>query len=216
MRKILHILLEAIFPEKCLGCKKNGVILCDLCLANIRSAERETARNIIACFDYRDPIIKKALWDLKYKNKRHIAEILGRELYSRNIEELADMKILSGIPILVIPVPLSKMRKKERGYNQAELIARHFIACAPAETFELASDAVVKIKNTPPQARIANRNKRLANIKGAFNLKENSQIRGRTIIIVDDITTTGGTINEIMKILKSAGARKITGFAVAH
>lgn len=213
---ILKILIEFIFPEKCLGCNKKGVILCDLCLSQIHSAERETARNIIACFDYRDPIIKNALWALKYKNKRHVGEILGHELYERTLEDVADIKILSGTSILVIPVPLSVARKKERGYNQAEIIAKHFIAHAPAGTFELIPDTVIKIKNTPQQARIANRNKRLVNIKNAFRIKDDVIVRGRTIIVIDDVTTTGGTISEIMKLLKKSGAKKVVGFAVAH
>lgn len=217
INKFLNIFLDVLFPEKCTGCKLKNTSLCALCLASIRHAERETARHILACFDYRDPVIKRALWELKYKNKKHLAEVLGQELYEQTLEDLADLRIFaSGLSILVIPVPLSKERRRERGYNQAELIAKYFIKNAPAGMFEIETENVKKIKNTSPQARIANRNKRLANIKGAFAVVKPEKIKGRTCIVIDDITTTGGTITEILKLLKASGAKRALGFAAAH
>lgn len=217
INKFLNIFLDALFPEKCIGCKLKNTSLCALCTASIRHAERETARNIVAVFDYRDSVIKRALWELKYKNKKHLAEVLGQELYGEMLEELSDLcTFSSGRPILVIPVPLSKDRLRERGYNQAELIAKYFIKNAPVGTFELETESVKKIKNTSPQARIANRNKRLANIKGAFDVIKPEKVKGRTCIIIDDITTTGGTITEILKLLKASGAKRALGLALAH
>ena len=185
----------------------------------MRHAERETARKIVAGFDYRDPLIKRALWELKYKGRKRIARALGRALYDRTLEDLADIRMFSmGAPILVIPIPLSKHRARERGYNQAQLIAKYFIEQNP-QLFELEINAIVKIKDTPPQARIVNRNKRLKNIAGAFSFNpkySSSLLSGRTIIVLDDITTTGGTLHEAMKVLEKSGAKKVIGFAVAH
>ncbi len=216
LKYICDGVLSLLFPDRCAGCTLSGTALCELCVRKLRTAERETARGIVAAFDYRDPIIRQVLWQLKYYRRSHLGPIVGTLLYETLIEEVSELRIFaSGRPILVIPVPLSKKRRKERGYNQAEHIARGFCESGGAN-FELCTDAVVKIKDTAPQARIANRTKRLANIRGAYHVIHPEKIRGRTIIVMDDITTTGGTITEIMNILKSSGARKAIGFAVAH
>jgi ComF family protein len=203
-----------------LGCDNRGAILCDNCIASVRRAERETDSHIIAGYDYRDPLIKKAVWNLKYYRRIHLGNKLGVMLYDVLLEDISDMReYAKGQPIYVIPVPLSKSRQKVRGYNQADRIARSFcsIGNRDSETiFELQNDVVMKKTNTLPQARIANRNERLSNIKGAFEVKNQAQISGRTIIVIDDVTTTGGTLLEIIKILKKAGAKKVVGFAVAH
>jgi predicted amidophosphoribosyltransferase len=75
---------------------------------------------------------------------------------------------------------------------------------------------VIKNINTKPQARIENRKERLKNLEGAFSVVDEQYIKARTIIVIDDVTTTGGTMNEISKILKSAGAKKVVGIAIAH
>jgi competence protein ComFC len=217
IKKIANWLLNILFVESCLGCQSKDEILCQNCLIKIRRAERETERGIMACFDYRDPLIKKAIWNLKYYRRSHLGPTLGRLLYESFIEEISDMKIFaSGQPILVIPVPLSKMRAKTRGYNQAERIARGFCDCGGVEILELKNNILIKKIDTLPQARITNRARRLKNIKSVFEIKNSESVKGRTIIVIDDVTTTGGTITEIMNILKKSGAKKVVGFAVAH
>ena len=213
-------LLDLVFSANCVGCKKKGPILCELCLLRIKHTDRERATGISAVFDYRDPIIKSAIWELKYKGKKHIAQILGETLYEYMMEELSDLhELAKGQQIIIVPIPLSKHRMHERGYNQAHLIAKYFALQAPAGMCELLTDILQKIKDTPPQARLTNRKKRLENISGAFSLNPKfdvDSLRGRTIIVIDDVTTTGGTLTEAMKILKSAGAKKVVAFAVAH
>lgn len=212
-----NFLLELLFPTKCLGCGIKNEILCDSCISKIHLAERETDKNILAVFDYRDPLIKKAIWELKYHHKRYLGEKLGLLLYEFLIEEIADMKIdVSGRTIFVIPTPISNKKTRVRGYNQAIAIAKGFCNSAPAGIFELKNKVVIKKVETIPQARLTSRSKRLQNVKGVFEIKNGDIIKGRTIIVIDDVTTTGGTINEIMKILKKAGAKKVVGFAVAH
>jgi ComF family protein len=211
-----HI-LDLLFPEKCLGCHKRGDSLCDNCISNIRQDEREMENNIYAIYDYREPLIKKAIWNLKYYHRLNLGNKLGKLLYENLLEEISDIKILaSGCPIYVIPVPISKNRMKNRGYNQAEIIARSFSTSGNTNTLELRKDIICKILDTKPQARITNRKDRLNNVKGVFGISNKSIISGKTFIIIDDVTTTGGTINEIIKILKKNGAKKVVGFAVAH
>ncbi len=220
LKKILSKLLDILFPENCIGCKQPDTLLCDQCISKIRPAERESARQILSFFDYRDPVMKEAMWKLKYGKKRHIAQILGNALYERSMEEIADMRSFTlGLPILVIPVPIHNKKKRLRGYNQAKLIAQHFVMSAPKNILEMEERIIVKTKATIPQARINNRNRRLANIKNAFAYRKDfnpHELRGRVVIVLDDITTTGGTLTEIIKLVEDAGVKKVVGFAVAH
>jgi len=210
-------ILDILFPENCLGCRKRGETICDICILKIPEAERETERNIIAIYDYRDPVIKKAIWNLKYYHRLNIGHMLGKLLYENMIEEISNIKVYaSGKPICIIPTPISKAKMKSRGYNQAEVIARGFVKNCEKGLFELRNDIVYKKFETKPQARISNRSARLNNIKNTFGIHNTEIIKGRTIIIIDDVTTTGGTINEIMKILKQSGAKKVVGFVIAH
>ena len=219
VRSIYNYTLDIIAPVLCIECKKRGEILCKNCIENLRLVERETESNIFACFDYRDKIIKRVIWNLKYHNHWSFGQKLGKLLYDNMMEEVAELQIYTqGSPIIIIPVPISKPRNKIRGYNQAEKIARGFCNSSPEKIFELRNDIVAKTKETLPQAKITNRKKRLKNIRGIFdiNIKYKKFLKGKTVIVIDDVTTTGGTIMEVMKILKKSGVRKVIGMAVAH
>ena len=217
VKRVKNFILEILFPTKCVGCGIRNEVLCNNCIFKIRLAERETDKSIVAVFDYRDIVIKKAIWELKYHHKRYLGEKLGQLLYEFLIEDIADMKIhVAGRAICVIPVPISNKKTRTRGYNQALAIAKGFCNSPEQGTFELQNKIVYKKVDTLPQARITNRKRRLENVRGVFEIKNSEDIKGRTIIVIDDVTTTGGTMNEVMRILKKAGAKKIVGFAVAH
>lgn len=216
-KQIKNFLLNVLFPIKCIGCQKKDEILCINCVSKIRGAERETDKNIVALFDYRDEVIKRAIWELKYHHKRYIGERLGQLLYESFVEEIGDMKIyVPGRSIYVIPVPISSKKIRFRGYNQASYIAKGFCNQTDKDILELKKDIVIKKIDTIPQARITDRKRRLENIRGVFGIKNGEKIKGRTVIVIDDVTTTGGTMNEIMRILKKSGAKKVVGFAVSH
>lgn len=217
IKKINKFLLNILFPTKCLGCNKRDEILCNNCIQNIRPAERETENNILAVFDYRDLVIKKAIWELKYHHKKYIGEKLGELLYQFLIEDISEMRVHApGRSIYVIPVPISNKKIKNRGYNQSIAIAKGFCSQSEIGTFELKDKIILKEIDNTPQAKITNRKRRLENVRGVFSVKDKEKVQGRTIIIIDDVTTTGGTINEIIKILKKSGAKKVIGFAIAH
>lgn len=214
---IKNSLLDILFPVNCLGCQVRNEILCNNCTEMINLAERETGTDILAVFDYRDSVIKKAIWELKYHHKRYLGEKLGQLLYEFLIEYISDLKTaVSGRAICVIPTPISNEKTKVRGYNQAQAIAKGFCNSGESGIFELKNNIVFKKVDNMPQAKITNRKRRLENVRGVFAVKNPEMIKGRTIIIIDDVTTTGGTINEIMNALKKAGAKKVVGFAVAH
>ena len=214
---ILNTILDIVFPVNCIFCKKRGEDFCIDCINSAKDAERESAKWIFPLYDYRHPPIKKALWFLKYNKKKKIASIFAKIMYHIILEELSDLSIMENFknPIL-IPIPLTKKRQRERGYNQTELIAKKLIELDDNENFILKNDILIKNKETIHQANIKNRNIRLKNLIGSFIVKNKEEIKNRNIILIDDITTTGATLNEARKTLKKAGAKKIVAFTVAH
>jgi competence protein ComFC len=223
LNTILNNILNIVFPAKCISCGKTGAELCLSCLSAAPYAERENADWIFSLYDYRHPPIKKALWLLKYNGKKRLTKIFARVIYDRILEELSDLSVLENFcePIL-IPIPLSRKRYNERGYNQAQLICEEIVTLSSnlergrGEVFILETNILIKPKETEHQARIKDRRTRLKNIIGSFAVKNTEKIKNKNIILIDDITTTGATLAEAKKILKQNGARKIIAFTVAH
>ncbi len=217
----LNTILDLIFPVNCISCGQRGSDLCPNCLAEAPEALRESEDWIFPFYDYRHPNIKKAVWMLKYNGKKRLAGVFGEVIYNRILEELSDLSQMENFldPILV-PIPLSDKRLRERGFNQAEMICKKLMKLDAGNNFELENKVLIKIKETEHQARIEDRGQRLKNIVGSFaikgNQKNNERIKGRNIILIDDVTTTGATLNEAKKVLKHAGAKKVIAFTVAH
>jgi len=213
----LNTILDIIFPVNCISCGKNGTDLCLPCLLQCEQAEYQNSKWIYSIFNYRNPYVKKSIWLLKYKSRKQIATIFAMIIHDRIIEELADLIILENFkePIL-IPIPLSPKRKRERGFNQAEIICKELIKLDKNINFKLENNILIKPKDTTHQANIKNRNERLKNLINSFAVKNSEKIKNKNIILIDDICTTGATFNEAKKTLKQAGARKIIAFSVAH
>lgn len=224
----INNLLNIVFPAKCILCGKGGADLCLTCLKDAPGAERENAKWIFSLYDYRHPIIKKSLWLLKYKGKKRLANIFAEIIYEKILEELSELSVMENfIEPILIPIPLSPKRYKERGYNQAELICRELIKINNTRhgvNIKFENNILIKIKETEHQARIKDRRIRLKNLSNSFAIKNSKQnieentnlIKNRNIILIDDITTTGATLNEARKILKKSGAKKVIAFTVAH
>ncbi len=230
--RFIKSIVSFIFPPKCAGCGRPQTFLCEQCLARLPRCLDRREENIVSVFDYRDPIVKKCVHLLKYRGAREIAAVFGHVLHEALLEGLGDE--LSFHPpfgkIILTPVPLSGSRRRERGFNQAEEIAKQMAELDP-KSYELPVEPVIKIKETPTQVSVKNREKRLLNLREAFALAKspsdlpqarhrgknrNKFWRGRTVIIVDDVSTTGATIREIEKLLKKAGVARVYGMTVAH
>ncbi len=116
--------------------------------------------------------------------------------------------------VLVIPVPISRKRLKKRGFNQAEVLAKEILINLYG--YELKTDIIFKIKDRTPQASIKNRSVRLKSPEGTFKVVNEKHLLGTLCIVVDDITTTGGTINEVRRMLIASGAQDVIGVTIAH
>lgn len=212
-----NFLLNIFLPIECFNCKTKDEIFCQNCVNKTGKSKQYLEKNMMAIFDYQDPIIKKAIWELKYYHRRYLGKKLGQILYEFLIEDISDIRAMSlGRKIFVIPVPISKRKIKLRGYNQSKMIAEGFCSSNNENIFELRDNIIYKKIETIPQAKISNRGKRLKNIKNTFGIKKQGLLEGRTVILIDDVITTGATMKEIIKILKKAKTKKVIGMAIAH
>lgn len=173
----------------------------------------------VAC--YKNVIVKKAIWLLKYKKVKIIAKPLAELICERSLEDLSDLSIFYSIKeYIIIPIPISRGRLRERGFNQAELIATNLTKELGVNmamiNFSLEKNILKKIKETSSQVLAKNRTKRLLNLKGSFGIKSPEKIKGENIILVDDVSTTGATLHEASSVLKKSGARLIIPIVVAR
>ncbi len=171
---------------------------------------------IFPVWDYQHKKVKKLIRHLKNKNDFLLKREIAQYLYEEIQDYLADQNQLSFFQSpLILPVPISKKRLRERGFNQTESLAYHL---AKKIHGEYRKDILIKIKKTKKQALIHKRKDRFKNVQGAFGIAKNKEklISRRDIIIVDDLVTTGATLLAIHKVLKKHGARKIIAVTIAH
>lgn len=222
--RLWDTILDLVFPARCLGCGRSGGDVCSLCFSEFPSAERKSAGWIFPLYDYRHPPVKKALWALKYERKKTLARIFALALYDKMAEELGDTATLQNFTsILLIPIPLSPKRKRERGFNQSELLCREISDIHKERQGEdenvsltLETNVLIKQRDTEHQARIRDKGTRLRNITGSFTAINIDRVQGRNVILIDDILTTGATLSEAKKILRNSGAKKVIAFTIAH
>ena len=154
---------------------------------------------------YPDSHMEKIIHHIKYSGMRRLGTFMGRILAERiNIDQHYNY---------IIPVPLHKIRVRERHYNQSDYIST---GIGEALGIEVLSKAVSRIRYTKSQTHL-NRQQRIENVKGAFEINSDyfEKIKDKNLIVFDDIVTTGSTINEVIRILKENGAGKILAVCLA-
>ena len=167
----------------------------------VRAAPEATA-----LFPYRDDVIRALLWQLKYKNDTRSAQLFGKMLAEMYLQTLSGKYALA-------PIPLSKQRIRERGYNQVSRVAHIAVQTVPHIT--IAEDLLIRTKDTPRQTDLP-RAQRLENLGGAFAVPDSKKVIGERIILLDDIITTGATLGEAKKTLLEAGAEEVRCVALGY
>lgn len=214
-RLIIDTLFDFLFPQNDMDREINGITTENLSTKLVlhRNIDEE---NTVALFDYRDPTIKHMIWSLKYKKNRRVAEMFTKVIHDYLFEELIDNALFSNFtnPILV-PIPLSKKRLRERGFNQVAWVAKE-LEKLDSSFYTLATDILKRTKHTQSQTSIKNRQKRIENVKGVFGVTNKDVVAGKNIILLDDVITTGSTMKEARQTLLKAGARQVLSIAIAH
>ncbi len=211
--------------------QKTGEFLLDLVLPQdpeTRTIEKMTAAKALgefrparkgevwieSFFDYKDSLVQKAIWELKYRGNEKIAQLFAEVLCDHLIEEIGELGLFKNFrePLLV-PIPLSRERERERGFNQMRLVLEKIDATRLGA--EVSYKALQKIKNTKPQTSFSKKSDRLKNLSGAFAANA-PEVLDRNIILFDDVLTTGSTLHEARRTLLSAGARDVIAYTLAH
>ncbi len=232
-RQLVLLLADWFFPKECVGCGAEGRWLCPECQRQISwqpyqaclVCQSETSGKIcrshnwaldkvIAAADYNCPLINKLIKICKYhfspEAAAELAALLWQFLQKQNLPPLNKGRVGVGSAIIIIPVPLSRRRLRWRGFNQAAVLAQTL-----AENLQLPFNFkdLQKIKNTKPQASLLAHD-RLSNLNNCF-VWRGEALTNQTIILIDDVATTGATLNECAKVLKAAGARRVWGIVAA-
>lgn len=216
---VFNKILDIIYPPICLMCGKNDEkYLCNQCekqikkieLLKIEKYENKYFNNHLHIFKY-EGIIRNKIIDYKFNNKPYINELFVKIILKN--EKIC--RFLKSYDI-IIPVPIHKNRKRQRGYNQSELIVRNLVNKLKNKNIDIQviTDILIKTKNNNPQNKL-NKEQRIENVKNVYTIQNQEKIFNKNIIIFDDIYTTGNTANECARILKTANCKNILIFTIA-
>jgi ComF family protein len=226
LTKLKGIALDLLFPRWCVGCGKEGDFICSVCLKSLPRITPpicprcgQPQLNAVICpvcvgwqasidgirapFKF-DGAIRRAIHQLKYNNLRAMAALLG--------SWLGDYLEAYPLPAeVLVPVPLHRKRLRERGYNQSRLLA---LELSRLSGLPLVDDCLVKEHYTTPQARTLNVDERRSNVADAFVCRD-LRLEGRAVLLIDDVATSGATLDACARALKAAGASSVWGLVLA-
>jgi ComF family protein len=236
MKKYLNIVLNTIFPLKCEVCQQQlpltaGARICPVCRGKVlaigeyfcRKCGRSMQINTSFCVDcygldslYYNSIraagiyhgvLREAIQAFKYKRRSCLGTELGEFMLNSYREHFPQITIDT-----LVPVPLHKKQSIKRQYNQSAVLAGNLSKATGIPVFP---KTLARIRETRPQYTL-NKQERAENIKNAFQVKDGTQLPGAKVMVIDDICTTGSTINECARVLKQAGATEVHGLVLAH
>lgn len=215
---MLERILEYIYPPTCGVCGKIcKEYICNKCSIKLRKHEIKNNHvikignkekhfdELLCIFKYED-IIRDIIIKYKFQNKPYLYKTFAK-IILKNEKTCGFLEKYD----IIIPVPISKKRKHERGYNQTQLIAKEI---AKILNIKLGNNILIKERDTKAQSELSKKD-RAINIKDVFKITDNKTIKNMKILIFDDIYTTGSTANECARILKESGAKKIGVLTIA-
>lgn len=234
LQKSYESLLDIIFPKKCLSCQREGAWLCVDCKKHLRRRadqycplcekkitsigsvclecrHAESLDGLFVALEYSDPLTKKMIHYFKYRFVREISPILSDVICDAMREKEFPL------PDCIVPVPLHPRRLRWRGFNQSALIAQGIAETVlPHLAIPVAPESLVRVKFTTPQMRLADATLRRSNVSCAFQVIHPDACKGKRILLIDDVATTGSTIRECAKEFKKAGAQSVFAIVVAR
>jgi len=204
--------LSFLFPEKCTFCGKYGDKICDNCIRIIEKYEvigiEKLGKDLdflIYFFKY-EKIIRELILKYKFFNKPELSKLFSK-IILKNEKICGKLKFYD----IIIAVPMQRIKKDARGYNQTELFSKQI---ANKLDILYSANTLIKVKNNKTQSSLKLED-RVNNVKNAFEVKNESLVKNKKVILVDDIYTTGATLSECARILKEAGAETVLGLVIA-
>jgi len=216
--------LDFIYPPFCLLCDArldtDQHLICEPCWKsfagfrsgikleryNLATYGRVYFKNVYIVYTYTEKSLE-LIHLFKYYNKMSLARRIGRDMTrmvtALNLESFIDV---------IIPIPLHGIRRRERGYNQSTLLAREI---SRKTSIPMYDNIVKRIINNPSQTGLSY-TERVSNVKGIFSIQRGGELQGKRVLLIDDVVTTGLTINECSKVLIGAGADEVIAAAVIH
>nr|WP_319487943.1 ComF family protein [uncultured Caproiciproducens sp.] len=215
--KLFSVLLDLIFPPRCIFCRGialSGNRICEKCTDEISHMTADkciylpVAGETVLCtapYLYQGKI-RESIIRFKFYGQQHFADFYAAGMSEQVRKNCPDSQFDT-----VTPVPISSERYKVRGYNQSELLAR-----AVAECLQLPfGEYLVKIKDNREQHKLSKKDRR-SNVSGVYLPKDRDKIAGKSILLIDDIVTTGATLRECASVLLQSGAKQVMCAAVAY
>ncbi len=167
-----------------------------------------------ALFHYKDKMARALVLEIKYSRNKILLDAVATLFYEDIISLAEDYGAFDTTRWTLISIPTGSAHAKEKGFNQADDMARAIIKLGVDTNLEYIENGLRKIKETEAQVKVSNRHARLNNLHNSFTASE--EVAGKNIIIIDDVITTGATMIEARRALKEAGAKKIIALAIAH
>jgi len=208
---IRRTLLDLLFPPT----RRTQFVrnLTDDDLQALPQSESPPEDNVFALYQYSDDTVRKIVQATKYDGCQQGARLIGFLLYNHLLEICAETRLISK-HVYLVPVPLSKKRRRDRGFNQCQRIIANICKHDSSGVFE-SIDALTTTRPTQPQATLS-KQKRRKNITGSFSLRDSKSVKDKNLIIIDDVTTTGATFAEARKTLKESNPESVRAVAFAH
>ena len=188
--------------------------------SQLNPKERYYFSFIFTIFSYQTPLVRKIIWQMKFRENKWAAKILGKflaEIFIKNSFLINSSKNFTE-KIILIPIPIHKKRYQQRGYNQCEWLAKEMIKNLPKSMREkiIYNPQILKRVLYTEKQSWHNEKDRKKNIKGVFKINSKINLFNRTIVLLDDVYTTGSTLLEARQTLEKAGAKKVYALVVAH
>lgn len=220
-------LLDLLFPKICFGCGTEGSFLCSACRGTLMAsaptcpvcskrnftgilcaacAEKTSLRRFLAPFSYRNELVRDLIHAYKYAGVRELGMLFANEITS-----FLTVYRIRHRGMVLVPIPLHRSRERERGFNQALVLAQALGTNLQLQVFE----PLERKRPTEQQIDMGSYEKRRENVANAFGLTDPASVKGKSFILVDDVSTSGATLAEAARVLRGAGARTVWAIAIA-
>ncbi len=216
MLTMLMQILDLIFPKTKRERTVERLARNKLTLRLIPSQRSTTAGiKVTTLTEYDSPRVRELVHSLKFHNSRAAAHVLARVLHDYLAESMANESTFGECRTLILPVPISQARRRERGFNQIERMLTQLVKIDKSFKNLVRTDVLMRTRHTTPQTKLG-RAQRLKNLRGAFSVAGASEVRRAHAVVVDDIVTTGATLAEIKSTLEASGCKQVTLLAIAR